>query len=81
MRDVGMDQCVADEGPDLRSDAAGHAAFQQHRGVVARRNEREQQQKLKILVEAQDEGAHGVDAGEDRQHREDYRRNIEDRLG
>ncbi len=81
MRPVAVDQRVGDEGPDLRAESARHRALRQDRCVVARRNEREQQQKFDVLLRRQHPCAQRVNEHEHREGCGHDGGNVEDRLG
>ena len=66
MDEVGMEEGIGEEGPDLGAETAGEAPASELRGVVARRNEGEIQQEIEVLVIRQHPLAAGLD--EDKHH-------------
>ena len=80
VRPVAVDQRVTEEGPDARSQTRNLANVCRHRCVVARRDEREPEQQLCILLRRQHEVAHEVHKDQHHEHGDNRRGHIEDRL-
>ena len=81
MGPVGMDQRIGDEGPNLGAEAARQRAAEHDRGVVARAGmKREAEQELDVLIVAEQQRAHGMNERQQCQHRDDDRRNVEQRF-
>ena len=71
MRQIGVNQRIGDEGPDVRAPSAGQGAAEQDRDVVARRDERKQQQKSRSCSGVSSKIANDMN---EREHRQRPRR-------
>jgi hypothetical protein len=77
MAEVGVDERVSDECPDVGGPTAGPRDVRQHTGVVTRGNEREQQQKLGRLLRRQHEHEDRLDDPEHDEQRDHDRGHVE----
>ena len=78
MQQIGVDEGVGEESPQLGAKAAGKTAGQT--GVIARRNERKDQQKLGVLRFGEDPHAQRMNEQQHDDRRNHDRRHVEDRL-
>src|SRR5262249_55234682 len=78
MHDVGMEERVANKGPDLCTRSAG-VTVEPWRRLVTSRDERKQTQNF--AVPAKEKGPHNVNAGENRKQCDNHAWNIEDGFG
>ena len=77
MSPVGMDQRIGDEGPNLGAEAARQRAVEHRRAIVARGDEGKADQKLDVLIVAEQQRAHAMNERQQRQHDEHDRGDIE----
>ena len=78
MQQVGVDEGVAEESPYVGAEAAGETAGQT--GVIARRNEGKDQEKLRVLRFGEDPHAQRMNEQQHDDRRNHDRRHVEDRL-
>ncbi len=78
MQQIGVDEGVAEEGPQIGTEAAGETASQS--SVITRRNERKSQEKLRVLRFGEDPHAQRMNEQEHGDRRNHDRRHVEDRL-
>ena len=79
MGPVGVDESVGDKRPDIRA-AARQRAAKDNGIVIARRDESKIEQKFDVLLLAQYVRAHDVNKCQHSQHKDDNRRNVEERF-
>src|ERR1700690_4311768 len=80
MRPVSVDQRIRHKGPQLPAEAAGKNAAEHDGGVIAGRNEREEEQQLYVLVAGEHVSAHRMNERQHGQHSDNDRRDVEERF-
>src|SRR5947209_397675 len=81
MQRIAVDQRMGDEGPYLRREPTREPSVGHYHGVVARRNEREQQQHLVVGRWQEQELADEMDGDQDGKRCDNHGRYVEDGFG
>ena len=80
MHKIGVDERVGEKGPKIGGETAGKCARDAGIGAIARRDEREGQKKIDVLVVRQHQHAEDMNEKENADGRHDDHRHIENGL-